>query len=117
MYPSLETIICRILDQHVGEANAISWAIFCEEVNCHSHDPIQPWEVRDAIHGLRQAANLICSSPKGYYRPATLNEGLEYVNRTYRKPAKDELITARIQREALRQYFGGQLALSFDQTD
>jgi len=118
MYPALDSIISRILDQHVGQNSAISWEDLVTEVNLYSRDRvISAKEIRDIIHDLRKCRSLICSSANGYFRPATLNEGLEFVQRVYRTPARDELTTARIQREALKEYFGGQLSLSLGSED
>ena len=124
MYPALDSIISRILDQHIGEykdngeINAISWDELVQEVNLYSRERvIGAKEIRDVIHDLRKNKSLICSSANGYFRPATLNEGLAFVDRVYRTPAKDELKTARIQREALKERFGGQLSLSLGSED
>ena len=118
MYPPVDTVISNILDQHTGEQNAISLDDLINQVNRYSRDHIfGKSEIRGVVHDLRKNGSLICSSDQGYYRPATLNEGLAFVDRALRTPAKDELVTARIQRAALKEYFGGQLSMSFGSED
>ncbi len=108
----LESVISNILDRHISEPNAISWEdIFTVASIALRGERFTMAQVRDCIHDMRQRGELIASSSKGYFRPATLQEALAYVEKQYRGPARDELHTARIQRRAAQEYFGGQLRL------
>ena len=106
---NLHEAINNILDGHIGEENAISWADLCWQVNQQiSPDDVNSNELRGIIHDLRQGDSLICSSQRGYYRPKDYGEVKDFTDRL-RQPSRDQLLTARIQRDAARRHFAGQL--------
>ena len=96
--------INSILDQHIGEENAISWADLCWQV-----DPnIDAGELRGIIREMRKTESLICSSTRGYYKAKDFKEIKNFTDRL-RKPARDQMHTARIMRDAGRRHFFGQI--------
>ena len=106
---SIEDRINQILDNHVGDENAISWMDLHGAISWR--DPIDPSELRAIIKSMRKSGSLIASSSRGYSRPKSLKEAMTYIDRQFRNPAKDELKTARIQRKIAREQFGGQMGL------
>ena len=102
--------INSILDQHVGEENAISWADLCWQVNRSINSDVNSNDLRGIIHDMRKSRVLICSSSKGYYRPKDYNEVKNFTDRL-RQPARDQLLTARILRDAARNEFAGQMEM------
>lgn len=109
----IEDTVKSILDNHVGRANSIKARTLFYRVNAaHPESPIKSLgQLRDIIHSMRQKGELIASGNDGYFRPETLDEAMEYVDRQLRAPSRDQLMTARIQREAARSRFGGQMRM------
>ena len=107
---TIADLIEYILDQHNGQENAISWEDLTFKVNNEYLTPVDAKVVRDVIHDLRKNKSLICSSPKGYYRPSSWQEVKEFTDRL-RDPSRDQLATARILRDAGRRKFFGQMPM------
>lgn len=98
--------VLDILASHRGKENSIPLS----ELSGH-FEGLKGWEMRDLIHEMRQDGILIASSPSGYYLPSTLNEALHYIEIQFRVPSRDQLRTARIQRQAAQRQFGGQFEM------
>jgi hypothetical protein len=107
---TVKDLIEYIMDQHIGEENAISWDDLTNLVNNQYLTRVDPKNIRDIIHELRKNQSLICSSSKGYYRPKDWQEVKEFTDRL-RDPSRDQLATARILRDAGRRKFFGQLPM------
>lgn len=106
---SVSDRIRNCLNQHVGETDAITIGQlyrFVDDGTLTSYG-----QLRDILHRLRQDGELIASSGRGYFRPASLQEALDYVDRQFRRPARDQFYTARVQRDAAKAKFGQQLEL------
>ncbi len=76
----------------------------------HGHGLRDHRSIRDAIKDLRRSGSLICSlGGVGHWVAESREDVYDYVNAELRAKAKDLLFTARKQREAAINYFGGQL--------
>ncbi|HQN44956.1 MAG TPA: hypothetical protein PLA25_12535 [Anaerolineaceae bacterium] len=65
----------------VGADKALTRDIIIARVSIYGQHPTER-QFRAAIHDMRQAGQLICSSAgenPGYYKPATLNDVLDFV--------------------------------------
>jgi len=101
-------VVMEILQDYVGEAHPIKARALRSELRKAGHAMSIP-DLRGLIHDMRNAEYMIASSQGGYFIPETLAEAKAYVERVFRKPAKDQLLTARRQRWAAINRFGGQL--------
>ena len=100
----IQAAINNILNQHIGEENAIPWAELCWQVN----PDMDANELRGIIREMRKSESLICSSPHGYYKAKDYDEVKNFTDRL-RQPSRDQLHTARVMRDAARRQFAGQL--------
>ena len=106
----IEMHITWIMSAHVGAEKPIPASEFLQTLRSHDHDLTEA-ALRGAIHDMRQRGYLIASSKDGYYLPKNLQEAMAYVDYQLRTPARDMLTTVRRQRQAAREYFGGQLSM------
>jgi len=103
--------ILRILANHVGEENSIPMTELLQRVRAYHPEVDGLSQLRGIIHDLRQAPHLIGSGPRGYFIPATLDEARRYVEVVFRGPSRDQLVTARRQRQAAVNHFGRQMRM------
>jgi hypothetical protein len=104
--------ILSILAQHQGKESAINAEeLFRTLKGQYFIDMAGTPDLRAMIREMRQRGELIASCSGGYYVPVSLEEALEYVELQFRAPSRDQLYTARIQREAAKQKFGGQMVM------
>lgn len=100
--------IDAIMVWHPGEKKAITAQDLFSRVRDAGWDVQTVASLRNTIHDMRQAGYLIASGQVGYWLPVTREEAFEYVNEQFRVPARDQLYTARRQRQAAINIFGGQ---------
>ncbi len=106
----VEMAIEWVMSAHVGEPQALPADDLAASLKRSGHD-LTISALRGVIHDMRQRGYLIASSQAGYFIPASLNEALAYVDAQLRVPARDVLQTARRQRQAALEQFGGQMSL------
>lgn len=106
-----QSLILDCLRWHIGESQAISADDLLYMLRSFGSEVHNVSQLRGMIRDLRQAGQLIGSCQRGYFIPDTLAEALAYVEREFRGPARDQLKTARRQREAAKMRFGGQMEL------
>jgi len=108
MMSDMKAAILYALQYHVGEKNAIQAEKLRLRLGMEGIH-VALWEVRDAIHEMRNDGHLIASGQRGYFIPETRQEAFKYIDQVFRVPARDVLTTARKQRQAAIHYFGGQM--------
>lgn len=109
---NIQDKILFVLDSHKGKDSAINADDLLLAVNTQFFSDLRGTpELRAVIREMRQHGDLIASSSNGYYLPNSLQEALEYVELQFRAPSRDQLYTARVQRDAAKVKFGGQMSM------
>jgi hypothetical protein len=103
--------LLHILMMHQGRDRAISAERLLDALRTYGNSINGMPELRGLVHDARQDGHLIASCQEGYYLPVDLTDALQYVERQFRIPARDELRTARLQRRRAIELFGQQLRM------
>lgn len=108
MPAGLDRAILRVLSFHIGKERAIGRYALVRILQPQGFDASER-QVRQTIHDLRRAGNLICSMPGesgGYYLAASLEEFQEFIDRELHPKAIDLLETEKAMRAAAKIEYG-----------